>query len=188
VADPPELEQVCQWLRTPALMSDLCVRWALAPATAAAEMLPLPLTGLEALLMQALGGLSHDAVCHWLRHGRGPLGADADQLARELLAVKPRSLEGVLADLTQHERLAGAVPYVAQFVSALALLPRRLIQNELPMGGYVYVTTRGHPEQILPSQFALDDLEFLRRFAENELLFFRREEPHNRTREDLAVV
>ncbi len=50
------------------------------------------------------------------------------------------------------------------------------------------MTTTGNPEQILPSQFALDDLEFLRRFAERELLYFRREEPHSRTREELVVL
>jgi hypothetical protein len=73
-------------------------------------------------------------------------------------------------------------------VSALALPPRRLAHHELPVGGYADVATRGHPEQILPSQFALDDMEFLRRFAQHELLFFRREEPHAQTREELVLL
>src|SRR5205823_4691807 len=38
------------------------------------------------------------------------------------------------------------------------------------------------------SQFALDDLEFVRRYAEKELLYFRREEPHARTEEELIVL
>ena len=58
----------------------------------------------------------------------------------------------------------------------------------MPVGGYADVTTRGKPDQILPSQFALEDLEFVRRFAENELLFYRREEPPVREREDLVVL
>jgi hypothetical protein len=77
---------------------------------------------------------------------------------------------------------------VAQLVSALTLPPRRRADRELPLGGYSDVTTRGHPEQILLSQFALDELEFVRRHAENELLHYRREEPHTRTREELVVL
>ena len=50
------------------------------------------------------------------------------------------------------------------------------------------MTTRGHPEQILPSQFALDDLEFVRRHSEHELLYFRREEPHHGERPERLVV
>lgn len=39
------------------------------------------------------------------------------------------------------------------------------------------MTTRGEPERLLPSQFALDTDEFLRRFAAKELLYFQREDP-----------
>src|SRR5439155_247562 len=81
-----------------------------------------------------------------------------------------------------------AILFVAQLVSALALPPRRLVRPELPLGGYADVATRGQPEHLLPSQFALDDLEFIRRYAENELLYFRREEPHARTQEELIVL
>ena len=50
------------------------------------------------------------------------------------------------------------------------------------------MATRGRPEQILPSQFAIDDIEFLRRFAENELLYFHREEPHAPVTEELVLL
>ncbi len=66
--------------------------------------------------------------------------------------------------------------------------PRRLDHSELPVGGYADVTTRGQPERLLPSQFAVDGLEFVRRFAEKELLYFRREEPFDSTREELVVL
>ena len=59
----------------------------------------------------------------------------------------------------------------------LTLPPRRFVPQELPVGGYTDIVTRGQIEHLLPTQFALDELEFLRRFAENELLYFRREEP-----------
>ena len=45
-----------------------------------------------------------------------------------------------------------------------------------------------HPEQILPIQFALDDEEFLRRFAERELLYFHREEPRQPTTEEIVLL
>lgn len=65
---------------------------------------------------------------------------------------------------------------------------RSLAATALPVGGYSDVTTRGRPEAILPSQFALDSLEFLRRFAEHELLYFHREEPHRATDEELLLL
>ena len=105
-----------------------------------------------------------------------------------MVPEKPRSLGDILEALARRERLADALPYVAQLVSALALPPRKLERQELPVGGYADVTTRGLPERLLPSQFALDDLEFVRRFAENELLYFRREEPTRQVREELVVL
>jgi hypothetical protein len=109
-------------------------------------------------------------------------------VARAVPTGQPRTLRGVLSHLVQQRRLAGAVPFVAQMVSALALPPRRLAHHELPLGGYADVATRGHPEQILPSQFAVDEMEFVRRFAEHELLYFRREEPHSRVNEELVLL
>jgi len=50
------------------------------------------------------------------------------------------------------------------------------------------VTTRGDPERLLPSQFALDPDEFVRRFAGNELLYFQREDPHEAVRPDRVIV
>jgi hypothetical protein len=149
---------------------------------------PLTPAVFEARVLQAASGYTPDELLHWFSHGCGPLKGAGDKLARELLARKPRSLEGVLTDLTRSERLSGVMPFVAQLVSALTLPPRRLAQQELPLGGYADVTTRGHPEGILPSQFALDELEFVRRHAENELLYFRREEPQARTRESLLLL
>src|SRR5262249_4379133 len=122
----------------------------------------------------------------WFRHGRGPVKDAGEELAHAL--PPPRTLAGALAELLQRPRLAGARAFVAQLVSALTLPPRRLQHEELPMGGYADVTTHGHVDQLLPSQFALDEWDFFRRFAENELLYFRREEPHAQTRRELVVL
>jgi hypothetical protein len=126
-------------------------------------------------------------VTHWLRHGCAPEPA-GEKLAEAIPPEKPRSLADLLDELATRERLGGAVPYVAQMVSALTLPPRRLDHSELPLGGYSDVTTRGQPEQLLPSQFAVEDLEFVRRFAQNELLYFRREEPTSQVREELMLL
>src|SRR5207237_1186936 len=100
-------------------------------------------------------------------------GALAATLSRTLPEVpQPRSLARVLAALLERPRLAGAQTYVPQLVGALTLPPRRLTPQELPIGGYTDIVTRGQVEHLLPAQFALDEMEFLRRFAEKELLYY----------------
>jgi len=155
------------------------------------ELPPLTPEAFEDHVLRRLDAYSPQELRHWLRHGRGPIkeaGERVVRIIREVARVKSRTLTEVLAELTRRERLAGAVPYVARLLSALALPPRRLARQQLPVGGYSDVATRGQPEQLLPSQFVLDDLEFVRRFAANELLFFRREEPHAQTKEELVLV
>src|SRR5262249_37921390 len=66
--------------------------------------------------------------------------------------------------------------------------PRRRSPDAVPQGGYCDVTTRGEPERLLPAQFALDPDEFVRRFAERELLYFKREEPHATEKPDRVIV
>ena len=127
-------------------------------------------------------------VRHWLRHGIGPQDLPAEQLAEQLERKPPTMGEFLDAAIKDRTRLRGAVPLVRHFVSALSLPPRRRTPPKLPIGGYADVTHHGDPARLLPSQFALDPDEFVRRFAENELLFFRREDPHERQREHLAVV
>jgi hypothetical protein len=148
----------------------------------------LSAVGFEHGLAAALQRYTHAQLVQGLRHGQLPPAQAGDALAREVLQSRPASLRDVLGELARHERLAGAVHLVDRIVGALALPPRRLDDRQLPLGGYVDVTTRGGPEQVLPAQFALDDLEFLRRHAEHELLYYRREEPHAPTRDELVVL
>ena len=86
----------------------------------------------------------------------------------------------------------GADLCAAQLVPSALALPtaayRMTGPQELPVGGYTDIVTRGQVEQLLPTQFALDELEFLRRFSENELLYFRREEPPAQNRQELVVL
>jgi hypothetical protein len=180
-------EELCLRLNNSFAMWQMCSPAALRDHRPRPEVPALVPEVFEAVVLESLQPFGLDDLVQWFRHGRGPLGDAGDKVAREL-AAKPPSLADVLAAVAQRERLAGAVPHVAQFVSALTLPPRRLAHHELPVGGYADVATRGHPEQILPSQFALDDIEFLRRFAQRELLYFRREEPHAQTREELVLL
>jgi hypothetical protein len=149
---------------------------------------PLTPEVFEAIVACSVERFTFAQLVHALRHGQPPGGDDGTRLAREVLLARPPSLGEVLAELARHERLAGAVPLVERLVGALSLPPRRLADRQLPMGGYADMGTRGQPEQILPAQFALDDLEFLRRHAEHELLYYRREEPHSPTRDELVVL
>ncbi len=158
------------------------------PEELAADDPPLDPEVFEACVAAELEGYSYDELLHWLRHGAPPLEEAGENLAESLLDAKPRSLAAALAEASRHDRLCGAVPLVDRLVGALSLPPRRLAEPELPMGGYSDVTTRGQPEQVLAAQFALDELEFLRRHAERELLYYRREEPTSRTREEVVVL
>jgi hypothetical protein len=149
-----------------------------------AEVPPLEPAEFEAAVLRRLEGLSPEDVRHWLRFGRGPVAGAGEAVAR----AWTHDFGAILTGLGQRPRLAGAVPLVERLSGALALPPRRLAHAELPTGGYADITTRGRPEHLLPAQFALDDLEFLRRFAERELLYFHREEPRAPTAEELVIV
>ena len=189
VPDPPDPLELCLRLSNGALMSDLAVqRMATSPLGLAPEVPVLGALDFEMRFLNALKRLGPEEIDSWLKHGRPPLPDPGEGLAEAIIALKPRTLEGILAALSTRDRLAGAVPMVSQLVGALTLPPRRLAHQTLPTGGYADVATRGRPEQILPSQFAIDDVEFLRRFAENELLYFHREEPHAPLTEELVLL
>lgn len=140
----------------------------------------------EGHIHRALNAYGFDDLLHWFRHGAGPVKHVAQFV--EAIVARPPSLAGVLADLARDARLAAAAPYLGRFVGALTLPRRRLARHDLPLGGYDDIATRGDMAQVLPAQLALEADEFVRRFAERELLFFRREEPHARTREELVVL
>jgi hypothetical protein len=176
-------------------MVDLVMRWYLGTPEDAHRWSPggcieppLSPQEFEARVLEAAAALTPKDLRHWFRHGRRPIKHAGEELAQAITLERPRTLDGVLADLARRPRLAGALPFVDQFGSALSLPPRRLTDRQLPLGGYADVSTRGQPEQLLPSQFALDDLEFVRRYAEHELLYFRREEPYVQVREELVVL
>jgi hypothetical protein len=182
VPQSPPLEMICRRLRDRAFP----IRWYAARFHDSPEVPPLLPEAFETLVQHKIAAYSDEDLRAWFATGRGPLRQAGEILAQE--PPQPRTLAGLLAALLQRPRLAGAETYVTQLVGALALPPRRLTPQELPMGGYADMVTRGQVEHLLPSQHALDDLEFLRRFAERELLFFRREEPPAQERQELAVL
>jgi hypothetical protein len=189
IAEPIELDNLSRrWITNSSLLSLLCAASESGLVREVAESAPWKPAEFDRRICQELARYSDEDLHIWFRHGRGPIPGTGERLANELEALKPRSLAGVLAALTERQRLAGAVPFITQCVSALALPPRRLRPNELPIGGYADVTTRGQPEHLLLSQFAVDNLEFVRRFAANELLYFRREEPRRQLREELVLL
>jgi hypothetical protein len=177
-ADPPDLREVCDFLR-----SGLNFR---RPAVTA-ELPSLEPDELERRVIRWLNQLSDEELRHWLKYGRGPIDDAAHAVTQEIQTL-PRNLLAALALLEDRPRLAGVAPLVAHLNGALTLPARRLDPSVLPTGGYADVTSRGHPEQILPGQFALDGLEFIRRYAERELLYFHREEPRTTTQEELVLL
>ncbi len=182
VPQAPQLEMICRRLRDRAFP----IRWYAARFHDSPEVPPLLPEAFQEQVLHQLAAYADDDLRAWFATGRGPIRKAGAALAQE--PPQPRTVAGVLAELLQRPRLAGAETYVPQLVSALALPPRRLTPQELPLGGYADMVTRGQVEDLLPSQHALDDLEFLRRFAERELLFFRREEPPAPHKQELVVL
>ncbi len=183
-ADPPE----------PGAIHEILTDGNWVPATVLSPMVPFAMgvaeePGLdpdqfEFLIGRRLDLMSDLEIRHWLRYGRGPAGRDVERL----IPHRPRSVSNVFSDIEQQPRLAGALALATRLEGMLWLPSRRLDQPELQGGGYADVTTRGAPELILPIQFALDGEEFIRRFAERELLYFHREEPHEPRTEELVLL
>ena len=140
----------------------------------------------DLILTDRLDRLTDDELAHWLKFGRGPVGDAGKTLLLE--PPEPLTWDAIVAELLTRPRLSTASAYADQMVTALSVPPRRHAPQQLPQGGYADVVTRGHVERLLPSQHAFDDLEFLRRYAEGELLYFRREEPPSRNRMEMAIA
>jgi hypothetical protein len=140
------------------------------------------------LIRRGLAGLDDSALIHWLRHGCAPEPDRGDDLADAWDSARPPSLEGKLAGWARRERLAGVASLIGPVSAALTLPARSWRSGQVPEGGYVDVTNRGSLDRLLPHQLALDPDEFLRRYADRELLFYRREEPHAPVTRELLVV
>ena len=138
----------------------------------------------QARVVSELDKLSDEVVRHWLKHGRGPIETIDERLA----PFPPRGLVGSLSEVERRPRLAGVTRVIGRLEGAPSLPPRRLDRSELQTDGYSDLTTRGSPEQILPIQFALESEEFLRRFAERELLYFHRETPRPPAVEEMVLL
>ena len=125
-------------------------------------------------------------LLHWLTHGCDPSGA-GEKLAEEVDSL-PVRVAKLLAAARRRPRLVGAAALVPSLDAALTIPPRRPTADAIPQGGYCDVTTRGEPERLLPGQFALEPDEFIRRYAERELLYFKREEPHDVEKPERIIV
>jgi hypothetical protein len=183
-ADPPVLSALCEILTGGSWIPRMVLSDAIVGVMDHAEEPGLAPAEFEAEFRRAADSLTDDAIRHWLRHGRGPAGAVGEQLP----PIPPKSLVETLAELEQNPRLAGIGRLVSRLEGALSLPPRRLAWSVMQDGGYSDVSTTGAPEQILPIQFALEGEEFLRRFAEGELLYFHREEPRQPTTQEMILL
>lgn len=148
------------------------------------EVPPLQPAEFEARVLEALSRIAPEVLRHLLKNG----GHQPDSAGKAVARLLPRTLAAAFASVEDRPRLGGAAPLAFLLEGALALPPRRLGAADLPTGGYTDVATRGLPEQILPGQLALDGDEFVRRFAQRELLYFHREEPRTPVSEALVVV
>lgn len=146
---------------------------------------PLTRIGFECRVAHRLLSFTDADLIHWFTHGCWP--GQGEQLAKEVETL-PARIAKLLAIARRRQRLVGAASLVPSLDAALTIPPRGRPPESLPIGGYSDVTTRGDPERLLPGQFALDPDEFIRRFAARELLYFKREEPHEAVRPERVVV
>ena len=183
-ADPPELADLHEILTGGSWVPQMVLSHPMLSALDQSEAPGLESDQFEALVRRAVDAVSDGDIRHWLRHGRGPAGRQGDRL----LPLPARDLARTISDLERRPRLTGIGRLVSRLEGALCLPPRRLAWAELQNGGYADLTTKGAPEQILPIQLAYEREEFLRRFAERELLYFQREEPRQPTTDELLIL
>jgi hypothetical protein len=163
-----------------------CLRMYGEHARTAPEEPPLTPDEFDRHVAARLVQLKDDDLKQWLTHGTGPSAA-CEKLANEAEAL-PARVARLLALARKRQRLVGAAVLVPALDAGLTLPPRRRSPDAPPQGGYCDVTTRGEPEQLLPTQFALDPDEFIRRFASHELLYFQKEEPHQPALPERVIV
>lgn len=163
-----------------------CLRMYGEHARTAPEEPPLTPAEFDRHIASRLTRFNADDLKQWLTHGTGPSAAH-EKLAEEAEAL-PARVARLLALARKRQRLVGAAVLVPALDAGLTLPPRRRSPDAPPQGGYCDVTTRGEPEHLLPTQFALDPDEFIRRFASRELLYFQKEEPHQPTLPERVIV
>ncbi|WP_169981309.1 hypothetical protein [Tautonia rosea] len=203
--DPPEIETVCLTLTAGAVVeiasigmdrpghvglrrsSDRSLRGRGATPALPLDDPPMTPAEFERWVLDRLIRQRPEAIRHWLRVGRGP-EQPAEALADRIEHERPRTYRSALEPLLERPRLSASALLIDRLVGALALPPRRRSIETLPTGGYADLANRGAPERLLLSQLAIDAEEFVRRFAERELLYYQREEPHAEESETLVVL
>jgi hypothetical protein len=183
-ADAPELATIHAILTDGNWVPSMVLSRTVPLAMNAAEEPGLEPEQFEALVSRRLETMSDAEIRHWLRHGCPPVGQGVERL----LPDRPRIAVDAFSEMERRPRLAGTLALAARLEGVLWLPSRRLERPELEGGGYTDITTRGAAERILPIQLALDGEEFIRRFAEGELLYFHREEPREPVTEELILL
>ncbi len=185
--ETPEMEEILSALGRRASGHEQRL-FVIGPGELLAENPPLSPAHFEARVLSMLDTLSEQELSHWLAFGREPIPDAGSHLASQVESETARSLSERLDALSDRPRLSDAFRLVPLLSGALSIPSRHREPGESPVGGLSDLSTRGRPESILPHQFALDPLEFLRRFAEHELLYFHREPPRARFDEEQVLL
>jgi len=115
-------------------------------------------------------------------------GLDALPKAASVPAIPAARLREVLSDLRDDPEHAGLARLARDLMAALQL-PRRLSeQDDMPLGGFADIATRGNLDRLLLSELAHDDLTLAVRIALSEALYLRREPPAKHPPSTLAIL
>jgi len=176
---PPSIEQIQSEILQRSLSTRPFPRESAWPA-------PVPPREIQRVIVQSLRSFSNADLERWIRFGE-KTPPNPKTMVEELDALPQRVVQ-LLRQAQKSGRLAAAVTLVPWLEAALSWPDESARGASLEIGGFAQIATRGDPSRLLVSQLALDPEEFLRRFAEGELLFFEKETPHERPRPERVLL
>lgn len=135
-----------------------------------------------------LRAVDDEELCTWLEHGRSAAPDDEGAIESLVETLPPETMGDPWEAVLQSPRLAWARSMLPALEGALALPAWPAHCEEVRVGGYADLSNRGDIERILPAQLALEPDEFLRRFAERELLYYERESPQVVSQRGLVLI
>lgn len=169
--DVPDVDAVVELLDSPRQFEMLCQTH---EQLRGADPIEPGVEQVEAHLAGALQGLGQARLDALMQHASqqeeaAPEGVEHPEFD------PPTRFSSALDLLFQHERMQGAASYADELMGVVTL-PHADDQEESgEPAGFAGFETKGDMSLLTPSAYAADEMEFLRRYAEGELTFFKRE-------------
>jgi|GEM_PF-4348491 len=182
---PVALEQVVECLRDSARFEMLAE---FVPMASEQSSVTPGVVQVEAHLSGALQGLGRERLHALMRHASESASNEAPLSAAENRFDPPRSFSEALDRLFERERLSGAAHYADALAGWVQVPDDSASEDAGEPGGFGGFDQRGDFSLLTPSSFAADEDEFLRRYAEGELTYFKREQMQTEAAGQLIIA